>query len=237
MIKKRYIFGTLFFLIFILFFASILGGIDRTDDKVSNSMMPRIGQKLWTYNMNKHQWRAYNKNDDEESKDEIILQVQYVEANGGYTSYRLLTGNAQVPKEDVWIGEASQEFLRGSKLYSYFPKDFEFFEVVFNGVKFVPRQISKDDIERVLKGYQIVKVSDLKKGKIEYEYSKSKDKFVVLNDVGQDFYKYYVVPNDSKKLQIEEFSNQFKVFGSVDVKIQRLEGCSQAYPCYEINIK
>lgn len=238
MIKKRYILGTLLLLIFILFFASILGGIDRTeDDEVRNSMMPRIGQKLWTYHMNKHEWSGYKKSDDEDSKDEIVLQVQYVETNGGYTSYRLLTGNAQVPKEDVWIGEASQEFLRGKNLYTYFPKNFEFYEVIFNGVKFVPKKLALADIEDIFIGYQIIKVSDLKKGKLEYKYSKTNDRFVILNDVGESFYKYYIVPNDSSKLRIEEFSNQFKVLDSVDVKLQRLEGCSEAYPCYEINIK
>ncbi len=237
MIKKRYIFGALLLIILVLFFASILGGIDRTEVEVRNSMMPRIGQKLWTYNMNKHQWRVYDKSDDEESKDEIVLQVQYIESNGGYTSYRLLTGNAQVPKEDVWIGEASQEFLREKKLYSYFPKEFEFYEVVFNGVKFVPRKLSQDELKTLFKGYQIIRVSELKKGINEYKYSKTNDKYVVLNDIGEDFYKYYVVPNDSKRLKIEEFSNQFKVLDSVNVKLQRLDGCSASYPCYEINIK
>ena len=63
------------------------------------------------------------------------------------------------------------------------------------------------------------------------------NQFVLINDIGDDFYKYYIIPNDSQKLQLGEFSNLFTVTDKVDIKIQRLEGCSKAYPCFEISIK
>ncbi len=232
--KKRYIFGAVVLFIVVLFLSSILYGLDRKEDERKNALIPRIGQKVWTYNMNKKEWRNYSENDSDDSKDEIILQVSFAEGNGGYSSYHLLTGNAQVPKEDVWVGEGSQEFLRGKSLYSYFPKSFEFYKVIFNGVKFVPGRLSEDEISEIFKGYRIIKVSDIKKGDYSLKYSLFDNKFIILNDVGEDFYKYYIVPNDSKKLQIEDFSNQFKISDKVDVKLQRLEGCSKAYPCYEI---
>lgn len=232
--NKNYIIGTIVAIIVIGFFALFLDVSDRKSEEMQNSMMPRIGQKLWTYNMNNHVWRNYSKNDEDDSKNEIILQVQEPVGNGGYTSYHLLTGNAQVPKEDVWIGEGSQEFLVGKKLYSYYPKTFEFYEIIFNGVNFVPRKLAKKEIEEILKGFEIIDVSTLEKGTLTLNYSKQHNKFIVLNNVGEDFYKYYVVPNESKKMEIGEFSNQFFIKGDVDVKIQRLEGCSKAYPCYEI---
>lgn len=236
--KKRYIFGVIVAVIVVFFFVSVLCGLDKQDEEYENSTLPRIGQKLWTYNMNKHEWKNYDKRiDQDDSKENIILQVQLTEGNGGYTSYHMLTGNAQVPKEDVWIGEGSEEFLVGKKLYSYLPKNFEFYEVLFNGVKFVPRKLSDKEIAEILKGYSIIKVSDLQKGNYSIPYSKSNSRFVVLNDIGEDFYQYYIIPNDSKKLSIEKFSNQFRVSDKVDIKLQRLEGCSNAYPCYEINIK
>ncbi len=40
-----------------------------------------------------------------------------------------------------------------------------------------------------------------------------------------------------KKMEIDRFSNQFKVSEKVEIRIQRLEGCSKAYPCYDINIE
>jgi len=235
--KKRYVFVAFVVLIVILFFVSVLFGPDKNYTNSMTSVYPRIGQKAWTYNMNKHEWRDFRENDDELSKEEIILQVKGFEGNGGYTTYQLLTGNAQVPKEDVWIGEGSQEFLRGKSLYSYFPKNFEYYEVIFNGVKFVPKKLTLEEVEKLFDGYKIIKVSDLQKGTFNLKYSKKENNFIVLNDVGEDFYKYYIVPNDSKDLEIEEFSNQFEVNGGVDIKIQRLEGCSKAYPCYEISIK
>lgn len=236
--KKRYIFGIIVILIVVFFFASILYGLDKKEEEFTDSSLPRIGQRVWTYNMNKHEWRNYNKNiDEDDSKYEIILQVQAPEGNGGYSVYNLITGNAQVPKEPVWIGEGSGEFLVGNKLYSYFPKQFEFYEIIFNGVMFVPRKLADKEISEILKGYKIIKVSELKKGNYTIEYSKSNSKFVVLNDIGENFYKYYIVPNDSKKLKLEEFSNQFRLLGKVDIKIQRLEGCSKAYPCYDIKVK
>lgn len=234
---KNYIIGSIITIIFIIFFASFLYSSDKQAEEKNQALMPRIGQKLWTYNMNGHTWRKYNKNDIDDSKEEIILQIQEPVGNGGYTSYHLLTGNAQVPKEDVWIGEGSQEFLIGKKLYSYFPKTFEFYEVIFNGVKFVPRKLSKDEVKNILKGYEIIDVSELKKGNTEIKYSKRNTKFVVLNDGDENFYKYYIIPNDSKKMELQDFSNQFKVSDKVDIQLQRLEGCSKAYPCYEINVK
>lgn len=188
--------------------------------------------------MNKYQWREYQKTDDEQSKNEIILQVQAPEGNGGYTSYNLITGNAQVPKEDVWVGEGSQEFLKGKKLYSYYPRTFEYYEIIFNGVKFVPRKLSKDEIKTILKGYDFIYVSDLKKSTVSIPYSKRHNKFAVINDIGEDFYKYYIVPNDSKKMEIGDFSDQFILKdNNINIKLQRLEGCSKAYPCFDINVK
>ena len=235
--KKRYIFGALVVVIAIFFLVSVVFEVKDDEKVVQNSMMPRIGQKLWTYNMNKHQWRNFNEKDDDSSKEEIILQVQQTEGNGGYTSYKLLTGNAQVPKEDVWIGEGSQEFLSGSKLYTYFPKYFQYYEVIFNGVKFVTKKLSDKELAQVLKGYQIIWVSELQKGTMKIPYSKAKNSFVIINNAGEDFYKYYVVPNDSSKLEIGEYSNQFTVNDKTTVKVQRLEGCSKAYPCYEIVVE
>lgn len=235
--NKNYIIGLIIGLILICLFSWYMVDSDRKAEEKAKSMIPRIGQKLWTYNMNKHQWRAYDKNDDDESKEEIILQVQEPVGNGGYTSYHMLTGNAQVPKEDVWIGEGSEEFINNKKLYSYYPKNFEYYEVIFNGVKFVPRKLKEKEILAVLKGYEPIRVSELKKGALKIKSSKSHDKYVVLNDIGGDFYKYYIVPNDSKKMEIGTFSNQFRVTDKVNIKIQRLEGCSKAYPCYEINVE
>lgn len=235
--KKRYIFGVIIGIIVVFFFVSILCGLDKNEEELLNSKLPKIGQKVWTYNMNKYEWRNYSKSDEDNSKYEIILQLKLPEGNGAYTSYNLLTGNVQVPKEEVWIGEGSQEFLKDKKLYSYFPKSFEFYEVQFNGVKFITRKLADKELEDIFKGYKLIKVSDLKKGNYSVDYSNGNNKFLVINDIGEDFYKYYIVPNESKKLEIGEFSNQFKVSGNVDIKIQRLEGCSKAYPCYEINVK
>ena len=187
--------------------------------------------------MNKYEWRKYSEKDSDTSKEEIVLQVRIPEGKGEYDGYYLLTDNAQVPKENVWIGEASQEFLRSKNLFSYFPRHYEYYEVIFNGVKFVPKKLQDEEIKSLFKGYKLIKVSELTKGILEIPYSKKENQFILINDIGDDFYKYYIIPNDSKKLQIGEFSNQFTVTDKVDIKIQRLEGCTKAYPCYDISIK
>ena len=237
--NKKYIIAAIICFIIIGFLGWLIVLSDEAQEKKEREMLPtKIGQKIWTYNMNKYQWREYQKTDDEQSKNEIILQVQAPEGNGGYTSYNLITGNAQVPKEDVWVGEGSQEFLKGKKLYSYYPRTFEYYEIIFNGVKFVPRKLSKDEIKTILKGYDFVYVSDLKKSTVSIPYSKRHNKFAVINDIGEDFYKYYIVPNDSKKMEIGDFSDQFILKDNdINIKLQRLEGCSKAYPCFEINVK
>lgn len=237
--NKKYIIAAIICFIIIGFLGWLIVLSDEAQEKKEREMLPtKIGQKVWTYNMNKYQWREYQKTDDEQSKNEIILQVQAPEGNGGYTSYNLITGNAQVPKEDVWVGEGSQEFLKGKKLYSYYPRTFEYYEIIFNGVKFVPRKLSKDEIKTILKGYDFIYVSDLKKSTVSIPYSKRHNKFTVINDIGDNFYKYYIVPNDSKKMEIGDFSDQFILKdNNINIKIQRLEGCSKAYPCFDINVK
>lgn len=237
--NKKYIIAAIICFIIIGFLGWLIVLSDETQEKKEREMLPtKIGQKVWTYNMNKYQWREYQKTDDEQSKNEIILQVQAPEGNGGYTSYNLITGNAQVPKEDVWVGEGSQEFLKGKKLYSYYPRTFEYYEIIFNGVKFVPRKLSKDEIKTILKGYDFIYVSDLKKSTVSIPYSKRHNKFAVINDIGDNFYKYYIVPNDSKKMEIGDFSDQFILKNNnINIKLQRLEGCSKAYPCFDINVK
>lgn len=237
--NKKYIIAAIICFIIIGFLGWLIVLSDEAQEKKEKEMLPtKIGQKVWTYNMNKYQWREYQKTDDEQSKNEIILQVQAPEGNGGYTSYNLITGNAQVPKEDVWVGEGSQEFLKGKKLYSYYPRTFEYYEIIFNGVKFVPRKLSKDEIKTILKGYDFIYVSDLKKSTVSIPYSKRHNKFAVINDIGEDFYKYYIVPNDSKKMEIGDFSDQFILKdNNINIKLQRLEGCSKAYPCFDINVK
>ncbi len=237
--NKKYIIAAIICFIIIGFLGWLIVLSDEAQEKKEREMLPtKIGQKIWTYNMNKYQWREYQKTDDEQSKNEIILQVQAPEGNGGYTSYNLITGNAQVPKEDVWVGEGSQEFLKGKKLYSYYPRTFEYYEIIFNGVKFVPRKLSKDEIKTILKGYDFIYVSDLKKSTVSIPYSKRHNKFAVINDIGDNFYKYYIVPNDSKKMEIGDFSDQFILKNNnINIKLQRLEGCSKAYPCFDINVK
>lgn len=237
--NKKYIIAAIICFIIIGFLGWLIVLSDEAQEKKEKEMLPtKIGQKIWTYNMNKYQWREYQKTDDEQSKNEIILQVQAPEGNGGYTSYNLITGNAQVPKEDVWVGEGSQEFLKGKKLYSYYPRTFEYYEIIFNGVKFVPRKLSKDEIKTILKGYDFIYVSDLKKSTVSIPYSKRHNKFAVINDIGEDFYKYYIVPNDSKKMEIGDFSDLFILKDNdINIKLQRLEGCSKAYPCFDINVK
>ena len=236
--NKNYIIGMLIALVFVGIFSYFLYSSDKNIEAMNKSMMPRIGQKLWTYNMNKHSWYEYNnKTDEDDSKDIIILQVQEPVGNGGYTSYHLITGNAQVPKEDVWVGEGSQEFLIGNRLYSYYPKDFEFYELIFNGVNFKPRKLSKQEVSSLFKKYNMIDVSTLQKGTLTLEFSKRQNEFMIFNNSGEDFYKYYIIPNESKKMEIGEFSNQFKVKDKVEIKIQRIEGASKIYPCYEIKFK
>lgn len=237
--NKKFIIAAIICFIIIGFLGWLIVLSDEIQSKKEKEMLPtKIGQKVWTYNMNKYQWREYQKTDDEQSKNEIILQVQAPEGNGGYTSYNLITGNAQVPKEDVWVGEGSQEFLKGKKLYSYYPRTFEYYELIFNGVKFVPRKLPKDEIKTLLKGYELIYVSELKKASVSLDFSRRHNKFAVINDIGDDFYKYYIIPNDSKKMEIGDFSDQFILKdNNINIKLQRLEGCSKAYPCFDINVK
>ena len=126
--------------------------------------------------------------------------------------------------------------MQDKNLYSYFPKVFEIYKVSFNGINFVTGKLTIDEIKKLFKDNTVIKVSDLKKGDMNLKFSKN-NKYIIINDTDDTFYKYYIIPNDSKKMQIEDFSNQFKVFAPVEITLQRIEGCSKAFPCYNIHIK
>jgi hypothetical protein len=206
--KKRYILGAIVLCVLILFFASVICGTNEKAEEFDMSSLPHIGQRLWTYNMNKREWRQYKKYDDDKSKEEIVLQLAEPDSNGGITVYNLLTGNAQVPKEPVLIGENSIEFLKDKNLYSYFSKDFEYYQVMFNGVKFIPRKLSIEEISKLFKNYKIIKVSQLRQGTYTDKFSKWNNNYLIVNDIGEKFY----------------------------IKLQRLEGCTKTYPCFDISI-
>lgn len=236
--NKNHIICTAVIILMVILFAWFISLPDKKSSEDTTYQIPRIGQKLWTYHMNDRIWHNYDsKIDSNGSKEIIILQVQEVEDNGGYTSYHLLTGNMLIPKEDFNVGEGSREFLNDKKLYSYFPKNFEYYEIIFNGVNFKPRKLAEKEVSKLFKDFQIIKVSTLEKGTLTLDFSKRKNKFIILNDSGEDFYKYYIVPNESKKMEIGDFSNHFTVKDKTDIRIQRLEGCSKTYPCYEIKFK
>ena len=74
--KKRYIFGVIILLIVIAFFVSVLYSLDRKEENITNAWFPKVGQKLWTYNMNKYEWKKAPDNVAEDSKYEITLQTQ-----------------------------------------------------------------------------------------------------------------------------------------------------------------
>lgn len=213
--------------------------INKLDDKYSKNslpMLPYIGQKVWTYNMNDRSWHNYTSKDEEELKDNIVLQYQETGDNGNNSVYHMITTNIQVPKEEVWLGESSREFLSEGRLLSYYPKNFEFHEIKFNGVSFVSQKLSKSQIEEIFPGYTVVSLSDISK-KTDFSISKTGKKYIIINDKGDNFYKYFIIPNDSKNLQLGDFSNQFEIKNRIIINIQRLEGCSKSYPCYKFDIK
>ena len=52
--KKNYIIGSIILLIIVVLFSWFMVYTDSKKQEQANSMIPSIGQKLWTYNMNAH---------------------------------------------------------------------------------------------------------------------------------------------------------------------------------------
>lgn len=228
---------TLFALLFVVLFALCIDVSDKQQISATDAEVPRIGTKLWMYNMNNRSWHNFKKTDYEmNKKGYIVLQVQQDPEMPDINSYHIRTENAQVSSSPLFLGEGSKEFLVGNKLYTFYPRSFEFSEVIFNGFNFTLNKLKPEIVSKLFKGYQIISISEFKNYNLKLKYSKFNNKYIILNDVGDNFYMYYVVPNNYKKMQLGEFANQFVVNGAVDIRLQRLEGCSKAYPCYEINI-
>ena len=228
---------TIIAFLFIALFAVCIDVSDKRQTNNNEFEVPRIGQKLWMYHMNNRSWSNYKKSDYElNKKGYIVLQLQQDQEAPDITSYHLIANNSQVSHAPLFLSEGSKEFLKKNKLYSFYPRSFEISEILFNGFSFTLNKQTPKDVFNLFPGYQIIKISDFKNYSLKLKYSKANNKYIILNDVGDSFYMYYLVPNNNKKMQIGEFSNQFSVFGTVDIRLQRLEGCTRTYPCYEINI-
>lgn len=228
-----------FFILAIFFVILFVLCIDVSDksslEKYSNDV-PRIGEKLWTYNIKNHAWRNYSQQDYElDTNKEIILKIQQNQQNSEVTAYNIITDASDISVSDLFLSEGSREFLFGTKLYSYFPRTFEYFEIIFNGFNFTLRKLSTDEIAKLFNDYQIIKLSDFKNYKLDIKYTKDKQKYIILNDSNKNFNMYYIIPAKQDGIKIENFSNQFKVLTSGKIQLQRIEGCTKSYPCYEIN--
>ena len=60
--NKKYIIAAIICFIIIGFLGWLIVLSDEAQEKKEREMLPtQIGQKVWTYNMNKYQWREYQK--------------------------------------------------------------------------------------------------------------------------------------------------------------------------------
>ena len=161
--KIKYIILALIAFFFVILFALSIDVSDKTNSNEISTQVPRIGQNLWVYNINSRNWRNYVKKDYRLDKNtEIVLQIKQDPQNPNVTSYHLITENPDISTADLFISEGSIEFLLENKLYTYFPRTFEYFEVVFNGFNFVLRRLETSDILGLFSNYQIIKLSDFK---------------------------------------------------------------------------
>ncbi|MBR1461149.1 hypothetical protein IJ596_05910 [bacterium] len=223
-------------LIFILLFIFGVDVSDKTSSKNMSDKVPRIGQNLWVYNIQQHQWHNYLKHDYEIDKNnEIILRIKQDSQNPDVTAYDLVTENEDVTSKNLFISEGSIEFIVGNKLYTYHPRTFEYFEIVFNGFNFVMRRLETNAITKLFPDYKIIKLSDFNNRKLDINISKDKQNYIIINDIGESFYRYYITTDDINKIEINQFSNQFSFNEPLKIKLQRFEGCTKSYPCYEIN--
>ena len=85
--KKRYIFGVVILLIVIAFFVSVLYSLDRKEENITNAWFPKVGQKLWTYNMNKYEWKKAPDNVAENMKLHCKLSFRKVTVDILHTIY------------------------------------------------------------------------------------------------------------------------------------------------------
>ena len=234
--KKRYIFAILVVIITGIFITELLYSSKEPTTEQKTFNIPHFGQKLWKYDIKTNTWSKYENDENLPQSDDVVLQIIAPEDNTSTTEYNVISHDESIASENLSLGESSVEFLTGKSLYSYSPRSFEYFAINFNGFKFVPRKLTEDEVKQLFNGYSIIKVSDIIKNDIKISLLKN-NKYIILNDIGEKFYKYFIVPNDSESLSIEDFSNQFQLKNKTKIKLQRLEGCTTTYPCYNITVE
>ena len=228
---KYFLLALVCVVVFVLFFCL---PEDKKNNETQQVSVPfQIGQKVWTYDIHNNVWTEYSKADDD-TTGKIVLKFKLCEIEPDSACYEISTPE-ELQSYSFVSGERSIEFIKNKKLYSYHSKYFEYYEIIFNGAEFVLRKLSDNEVAKLFNNSNIIKISDIIKG--NYTAKFNNNLYVIYNDIGKDFYRYYIVPNDSEKMQIATFSNQFKVNNSVEINLQRIEGCSKAYPCYKFKVE
>lgn len=161
-------------------------------------------------------------------EDRIVLTKKTGVGSGGYSEYYK---NDQL----AFTLGSNFEFVSGPKLIAVHNNDLTFSEVVYNKGKFSEKKMSVAEVQAVFPDVKIIKISEFHKG----EYTLRKGLFetvrvLILNDVGDDFYRYSFRPSSVKKTDV---AGLIEISDMDDVEFSHYSNNNDLYPEYEIDVE
>ena len=120
------------------------------------------------------------------TEDKIVLTKHSADENNSYSSYTY--------KNKILKLNSDFDFIYNEKLYGVDNKNLKYYQITFDKVKFMEKQLSYEQVENAFKGYDVVKISDFKDGTYKILNGYKDKKILLFNDTDKSFENYSIKP-------------------------------------------
>ena len=161
--------------------------------------------------------------------DDIILTRKVSSGTGSYSQYLFSDG-----KEAFTTG-SNYDFIFEGRLIAVHNAELKFFEVVYNGEYFAEKPLDDETIQKIFPDARILKISQFKDNKLTEKKPVFKhEKYLLVNDMEQYFYKYSYKP---EKVHKSPVAGLFETSKSGKITFSHFNKDSEAFPKFVIRVK
>ena len=149
--------------------------------------------------------------------DRIVLTKKTSEGTGNYSSYsykvkctkksgnckcgcalksKKCTCNKSKAKKEIELN-SNYEFITENRLIGVDNENLNYYEVTYENGDFKQNKLTVEDVEKIFKDAEIVKISDFNKGNYTVIANDTKKEILLFNDTDANFHKYSVSPKSA----------------------------------------
>ena len=130
--------------------------------------------------------------------DRIVLTKKVSEGTGSYSSYYYSNGKVAINLN------SNYEFIKDGRLIAVDNAGLKYYEVIYKNKKFIQKELTINELEKIFPYTQIVKISEFKNNKITIKKELFKEKNILLyNDTDKYFHKFSYNPPSVQKTDIK----------------------------------